>query len=123
VFAEEVLFMEHFGERAGFGIGGHGVQSQGGDLFHKDGIVTGVGGGFAPAEGVKARDKDARRMERIAFPKATDDGQAGVALKLLANFSRGERLGDWHGAVKEIGMACPKTGDFALRLSSGRGGE
>jgi len=42
MLAEEVLFVEHFRDGAGLGIGGQGLQSHRGDLFQEDGVVSGL---------------------------------------------------------------------------------
>ena len=122
MFAEEVLLVKNLRDGASLGVGGESLQGHGGNFFNQDGVVSGVGGSFAPAERSMACDESARYMQGIAFADAANDGQTRVVFVVVVDLRRGQGLRDRDGAVEIVGVGGAKAGDFALRLSPSRGG-
>ena len=117
----KVFFVEDFGDGASLGVGDESVQSHAGNFLDKDGVVSGIGRSFSPAEWSMSRDEDAWKVQRIAFGDATNDGQACVPFIVIANFSRSEWLGDGNRSVEIIGVRGAKTGNGFSGLRPGRG--
>jgi len=94
VLAQEMFLVQVLCDGARPRICGDRVERHSRNFFQDDSIVSGVGGVFAPTKRGMPGDEDAGGVQRVALPKATNDGKAGVALVTMANFPGAQRFGD-----------------------------
>ena len=100
---------------------GEGAVGHAGDGFEDDGVVGGVVGVAAPAEGGVAGDEDRRDGEGVDAFEALDDGDAGLVDVTAFDGLVGEDLGDGDGAVEVVGVGGAEGGDGEAGLGEAGG--
>src|SRR5579859_2262241 len=124
MLSKEVLFVKMFRNGSRPGIRGYGLESDGRNLFQNHGDVRCFRRRFPPAEWCMAGYKNRRHLKWIELLESPHDGVPGVCFIVRLSFSGRQRscYRDW--TAKVVGMGCPETRNFFLRLrprSCGRG--
>ena len=117
MFPKKVLFVKMLRNGACPGIRGYGLESHGRNLFQNHGDVRCFRRRFPPAEWCMASYKDRRHLKWIELLESPHDGVSGVCFIVGSNFAGRHRFcyRDW--TAKIVGMGCPETRNFSLRLS------